>query len=555
MICTTRLSRPLRDAHAILLAAALTTAVSVPSAEARKRGQENAPPPELSFTAPARLAVVSTGSQHVTFYNAVGESVRAPISSGQKGIYDTPVGVYSILQKKVDHTSNIYDDAKMPFMQRITWSGVALHAGALPGHPASHGCVRLPERFAGQIFDKTNLGLRVVISRDDVAPAAIDHPLLFQPRAVVESAAHIDRIAYTMSNPPLMPDVAAWPDRLRQQNRLKDIAGEKEAAAKAATEKADALKKAYEQKAAENKKALRPLRSAEGARDSAKAALARAEKRLASGKKPKAIARAEDDKAKTQATLEQAEARLKSVSAEVDPIVSALAVAKATFEAADAAKSKAVEAAKEAERDILPISVFVSLTTQRLYIRQGHSPVMDVPVTIRDPNRPIGTHIYTALDYTPDGGKARWNAVSLARFENAGPTKSTSRKRRGEETAASADAPASGSLTATAALDRITLPEEVKDRLNKNVWPGSSLIISDEPMHKKETNNFTDFIVLVSGYPQGGIKRRPPPPKIQFDVPFANDGFFFWGPPPPPQRLPPPRYRGRPPASPKFGWW
>ena len=95
---------------------------------------------------------------------------------------DTPVGVYSVLQKEVDHTSNIYDDAKMPFMQRITWSGVALHAGALPGYPASHGCIRLPLSFAEKIFDKTNLGLRVVISRDDVAPALIEHAALFQPK-------------------------------------------------------------------------------------------------------------------------------------------------------------------------------------------------------------------------------------------------------------------------------------------------------------------------------------------------------------------------------------
>ena len=89
------------------------------------------------------MAIVSLSNQRVTIYDADGWILRAPVSSGQSG-YETPAGIYSVIQKEEEHHSNLYDDASMPFMQRITWSGIALHAGQLPGYPASHGCVRMP---------------------------------------------------------------------------------------------------------------------------------------------------------------------------------------------------------------------------------------------------------------------------------------------------------------------------------------------------------------------------------------------------------------------------
>ncbi len=73
----------------------------------------------------------------------------------------------------------MYDDAFMPHMQRITWSGIALHGGALPGHPASHGCVRLPYDFAEHLFDVTRLGMRVIVAPNDVSPVTIAYPVLF----------------------------------------------------------------------------------------------------------------------------------------------------------------------------------------------------------------------------------------------------------------------------------------------------------------------------------------------------------------------------------------
>jgi lipoprotein-anchoring transpeptidase ErfK/SrfK len=129
---------------------------------------------------PPVLAVVALKEQRVTIYDADGPILRAPISSGQTGL-ETPVGVFSILQKEAEHYSNRYDDAAMPFMERITWSGIALHAGALPGHPASHGCIRLPYGFAEHLFGLTKLGMRVVVARTDVTPAPISHPALLRP--------------------------------------------------------------------------------------------------------------------------------------------------------------------------------------------------------------------------------------------------------------------------------------------------------------------------------------------------------------------------------------
>ncbi|HWS79312.1 MAG TPA: L,D-transpeptidase family protein, partial [Thermomonas sp.] len=93
---------------------------------------------------------------------------------------ETPSGVYTILQKRREHYSNRYDNAPMPFMQRLTWDGIALHAGALPGYPASHGCVRLPRKFAEQLFEVTSSGTVVVVASDAFPPSVVT-PGLFAP--------------------------------------------------------------------------------------------------------------------------------------------------------------------------------------------------------------------------------------------------------------------------------------------------------------------------------------------------------------------------------------
>src|SRR4030081_2786842 len=123
------------------------------------------------------MAVVSLHNQRITVYDADGWIVRAPVSSGQKG-RETPAGIFSIIQKNAEHYSSLYDDAYMPHMQRITWSGIALHGGVLPGRPASHGCVRMPFEFAADLFDATRMGMRVIVAPRDVTPVEIAHPSL-----------------------------------------------------------------------------------------------------------------------------------------------------------------------------------------------------------------------------------------------------------------------------------------------------------------------------------------------------------------------------------------
>src|SRR5204863_5934102 len=134
------------------------------------------------------MAIVSLKSQQVTIYDAKGWILRAPVSSGQKG-RETPAGVFSIIQKNAEHYSNLYDDAYMPHMQRITWSGIALHGGVLPGRPASHGCVRMPFEFAADLFDATRVGMRVIVAPHDVAPIEIAHPALFMPKPGADALA------------------------------------------------------------------------------------------------------------------------------------------------------------------------------------------------------------------------------------------------------------------------------------------------------------------------------------------------------------------------------
>jgi len=109
------------------------------------------------------LVVVSLDEQRAFVYrNGVLAGVST-VSTGKKG-HETPTGVFTILQKNQEHYSNLYNNAPMPYMQRLTWGGIALHAGNLPGYPASHGCIRLPSEFARRLFEVSALGMTVVVA-------------------------------------------------------------------------------------------------------------------------------------------------------------------------------------------------------------------------------------------------------------------------------------------------------------------------------------------------------------------------------------------------------
>src|SRR5262249_40248275 len=134
------------------------------------------------------MAIVSLRDQRVTIYDATGWILRAPVSSGQKG-RETPAGIFSVIQKEAEHYSNLYDDAYMPHMQRITWSGIALHGRPPPGYPAAPGCIGLPYDFAARLFDLTRLGMRVIVAPTDVTPIEIAHPALFMPKPGADALA------------------------------------------------------------------------------------------------------------------------------------------------------------------------------------------------------------------------------------------------------------------------------------------------------------------------------------------------------------------------------
>jgi hypothetical protein len=125
--------------------------------------------------------VVSIANQHVSLYADGVKIAQAPVSTGVPG-HATPMGVFSVIEKDRYHHSNLYSNAPMPFMQRITWSGVAIHEGPLPGGPASHGCIRTTHDFASRLWPVTKLGVRVIVSRTDVTPYEFEHPLLFNPK-------------------------------------------------------------------------------------------------------------------------------------------------------------------------------------------------------------------------------------------------------------------------------------------------------------------------------------------------------------------------------------
>src|SRR5947209_8096449 len=187
--CTGAQRRWVPPAMVTLAAIAAATALS---ADAVAR-QARPAPPSKEATAPREagepiMAIVSIKSQQVTFYDAEGWIQRAPVSTGVEG-RETPDGIFAVVEKDIDHRSTMYDDAWMPHMQRITWNGVALHGGPLPGYAASHGCVRMPFGFAEKLFEKTRIGMRVIISPNDAAPVEFAHSALIVPNAEAIKAA------------------------------------------------------------------------------------------------------------------------------------------------------------------------------------------------------------------------------------------------------------------------------------------------------------------------------------------------------------------------------
>ena len=301
----------------VTLAVAALTALTADAAAKQAR-----PAPPIEATAPREagepiMAIVSIKSQQVTFYDADGWIMRAPVSTGTTG-RETPAGVFAVIEKDQDHHSTLYDDAWMPNMQRITWNGIALHGGPLPGYAASHGCVRMPYGFAEKLFDKTWIGMRVIISPNDAAPVEFSHKALLVPNAAA---------------------LAAAPARAETLAR--------EAAEAAAT--ADEAKKATATAAREAASLPGSLRKLEWQKTRADAELAYADRALAAAKTDQAKARADDLKQKAEAKAAELATQLEAARAETKAKLDAAAAAKDAAKAAAARKADTAKAASEAK--------------------------------------------------------------------------------------------------------------------------------------------------------------------------------------------------------------
>ncbi|MGJ4929407.1 L,D-transpeptidase [Bradyrhizobium sp. HKCCYLS2038] len=498
-----------RRGHALLTVSVLAAAMAGCSAAEARQAR---PAPVTEATAPRAhgepiMAIVSIKAQKVTFYDSEGWIWRAPVSTGVSG-RETPAGVFAIIEKDKDHHSTLYDDAWMPNMQRITWNGVALHGGPLPGYAASHGCVRMPYGFAEKLFDRTWIGMRVIIAPEDVAPVDFSHPALFVPNAQA---------------------VATVPARATSLGREAEDAAQ--AAAQTKTAAAAAEREAKSLKAT--------LRKLEQAKARADAELKQAERKLAAAKTDQAKTQLEDLRQKAATQAADAATQLDSAKTDATGKLAAAAIAKDAAKAAAAKKTDAARAATDARLATEPVSVYISRSTQMVYVRRNtHKPARDgggeefdtsieSPVTIRDPDRPIGTHVFTAVAQT--GAGLRWTAVTI-----------------------------DGSDSAKDALDRVTIPKEVLDRIAPTAVARSSIIVSDEPL-SSETNYRTEFVAVLSNQPQGGFITRRPTADVSvasgdaFDDGFGNNFFQrSWDGQPvaPRRRAPPTTFRQVQPS-----WW
>ena len=363
---------------------------------------------------------ISINQQKLHLYSDGIHVADTSIATGVPSL-PTPLGVFSVFEKEVFHRSNIYSGAPMPYMQRITWSGVAMHEGESIGHRASHGCIRMPHDFAVRLYRLTRLNTRVIIANSELKPTEFADPHLFVHREIPpEVASPVDN--------GVEPVVAKSAELAARANALTLLVQSDVVTPQAAPP------------------AMKP-----------------------------------DQKTESAAPGADAEA-----SGVVAPPTS----------------PTLTDRAKAAAAKQTPISIFISRKRQRLYIRQDFAPLFDSAVTIAQPNAPLGTHVFTALEFTGPGHTIlRWNVVSLpaeppkhVRYvEERRDRHGRVRPREIEEERAGDTPPPQDPAQVFA---RIEIPPEVRDAIEQMIIPGSSLIISDQGLGD-ETGEGTDFIVVT----------------------------------------------------------
>ena len=433
---------------------------------------------------------ISIIQQKMRIYDANGFFAETPVSTGMPG-HSTPMGVFSVIQKHKFHRSNIYSGAPMPYMQRITWSGVAMHAGVLPGRPASHGCIRMPMAFAVKMWNWTRMGARVVITPGEITPASFSHPLLAsvrgspQPNAADEPKPDAPRAAKVDK---MDTDAGAFAGT---RVELRSTLGHDDNAKPAVDgTRASALQRRTAD--AGNAGANPPVSMSDATPAGGRAlvsAQAVSSKTGDSSNIEAANSKAAPDNAKQDAVAlsdagsaadnraegKSSETGGEAVKVEAAPIVTNKAeVAEVAAQIDDvrarpskADASKASDRTNEKPEDgvkavaapaVLPepdkdqtgpgdvlkagapkidpaaasrragqIAVLVSRKDSKLYVRQNFAPLFEAPVTIAPSDRPLGTHVFTAQVDKHDVNVLHWSVVSLP-----APTRYADRRGEGE---------------------------------------------------------------------------------------------------------------------------
>ncbi|WP_296037891.1 L,D-transpeptidase family protein [uncultured Agrobacterium sp.] len=374
--------------------------------------------------------VVSKNEQTLSLYEDGNVIATSRVSTGKSG-HETPSGIFSILDKRKYHESNIYSAAPMPFMQRLTWSGIALHEGHVPNYPASHGCIRLPAKFAKSLYGMTGRGVHVIVSSKDVALRRIDHPALLQPKSADEGR--------------LLSDVEMRPATFDTSLKLVEVA---------VNEKTSSVPASVTQR----KSIGAPLRI---------------------------LITRRGDREKTM-DVQRLLTSLGFDAGAADGYAGQM-----TINAVNGYKRwKGMKTAGPLLTAEFVDAVYASAGADtpadgQLMVRQNFKPLFEAPIHIKDPQVALGTHFFEVIDI--DGEKAEWNGLTL---ENHLPN--AARKRLGINVS---DAPG-GYDQLTAALDRIDIPADVRERLEEQLSVGSSITVSDLS-HGLETGQGTDFVTVT----------------------------------------------------------
>lgn len=371
--------------------------------------------------------VVSRDQQSLVVYDGNTVVATSNVSTGKAG-HSTPTGIFSILEKRRFHKSNIYSNAPMPFMQRLTWSGIALHgSNHVPSYPASHGCVRLPDAFAKQLFKMTGRGAHVLISDRQLTPLAITAPFLFQPKA---------------QEPALLSDATLRPT-------VSQVQSVEVATIQPALEKPAAVETRREPP-------IRMLITHRGTRE---------------------------------------------ITVDMQNILNELGYAAGLADGyAGAQTADAIKAFQTAEKLTVDGKMTPALIEAlyakagkgkppngQLLVRRDFEPLFETPVVIGEPETALGTHFLQFQEVDAMTGKGQWYATAL---DNA--LSSATKKRLGITLDADPDA-----FNATlSTLQRITVPEDVRERIEELLVAGSSLTITDTGT-AAETGKGTDFITVT----------------------------------------------------------